>query len=342
MIAPGFVNTAEDHMKILYIGGTGEISYSCVQASAAMGHRISVYNRGRCSEPLPAGTTQIQGDMADDAAYGRLGDRAWDVVCQFKAYKHAEIERDLRVFGGKVGQYVFISTASVYEKPLRSYVLTEAHPIGNKYWDYSQEKADMERDLLAAHAAGRMPVTIVRPSHTYRRNFPGIAQTGDDNAWRLLHGKPIVIHGDGTSLWTYTHADDFAAPFARLLGNEEAIGETFHLTAHRHGYTWNQIYTACAAALGVEPQLVHIPTDTLVRVRPDLQGNLLGDKAWPSLFDNSKVRAVVAEYGERVTLEEGLRSAAGFVRARLQNYRPDAAEQAFWDRLIAAQRAIAG
>ena len=195
---------------------------------------------------------------------------------------------------------------------------------------------------MAAHAAGRMPVTIVRPSHTYRRRFPGIAQSGDDNAWRLLHGKPIVIHGDGTSLWTYTHAADFAVPFARLLGNAQAIGEAFHLTAHLKGYTWNQIYTACAVALGVEPDLVHIPTDTLVRVCPEVRGNLLGDKAWPSLFDNSKVRAVVGDFAERVSLEEGLRGAAEHVRARLQDFHPDIAAHDFWDRVIAAQGHITG
>ena len=329
-------------MHVLYIGGTGEISYSCIHASAALGHRISVFNRGRCSEPLPAGITPIQGDLADDAAYARLGERTWDVVCQFKAYNRAEIQRDLRTFAGKVGQYVFISSASVYQKPPLSYVFTEAHPIGNPYWAYSQQKADMERDLMAAHAAGRIPITIVRPSHTYRRNFPSIAQSGDDYAWRLLHGKPIIIHGDGTSLWTYTHADDFAIPFTRLLGNTRAIGETFHLTAHIKGYTWNQIYAACASALGVEPTFVHIPTATLVRVCPDLQGNLLGDKAWPSLFDNSKVRAVTGEHAPRVTLEEGLRGAALHVRARLQNHQPDAAAHAFWDRIIKAQQDIAG
>jgi nucleoside-diphosphate-sugar epimerase len=307
-----------------------------------LGHRVAVFNRGRSTEPMPADIQQIRGDLADDGIYGRLGEESWDVVCQFKAYRRSEIERDLRVFGGRVGQYVFISTASVYQKPLLSHVLTEAHPVGNKYWDYSQEKADMERDLMAAHLAGQLPVTIVRPSHTFRRNFPGLAQTGDDNAWRLLRGKPIVIHGDGTSLWTYTHADDFAAPFVRLLGNAKAIGETFHLTAHLKGYTWNQIHTACAAALGVEPRFAHIPTDTLVRVRPDLQGNLMGDKAWPTLFDNSKVRAVVGEYADRVTLDAGLRETARHVRARLENYQPDEAAHAFWDRIMDAQRRIAG
>jgi nucleoside-diphosphate-sugar epimerase len=324
-------------MHILYIGGTGEISYSCIHASVALGQKISVYNRGRSTEPLPAGITQIHGDLADDAAYARLGEKSWDVVCQFKAYQRAEIQRDLRTFAGKVGQYVFISSASVYQKPPLSYVLTESHPIGNKYWAYSQQKADMEHDLIAAHAAGRLPVTIVRPSHTYRRNFPGIAMSGDDTAWRLLHGKPVVIHGDGTSLWTYTHADDFAAPFVRLLGNPRAIGETFHLTAHLKGYTWNHIYSTWAAALGVQPEFAHIPTDTLVRVVPDLQGNLMGDKAWPSLFDNSKVRAAIGEFSERITLEEGLSAAANHLRARLHDYQPNPATHAFWDRIISAQ-----
>ena len=329
-------------MKTLYIGGTGEISYSCIHAGAALGHQITVFNRGRCAEPLPAGVTQIIGDMADDAAYGRIGERTWDAVCQFLAYDLAAVERDLRLFAGRVGQYLFISSASVYSKPPASYVLTENHPIENKHWEYSRKKAQCEAALLAAHRAGRIPATVVRPSHTYRRHFPGTVLSGDENAWRMLHGKPVIIHGDGTSLWTYTHADDFARPFVRLLGNPQALGETFHLTAHLHGYTWNQIYTACAAALGVEAGLVHIPTDTLVRCKPDLEGNLLGDKTWPSLFDNSKVHAVVGKWEERVTLAEGLRGAAAHVWKRMASHQPDAALHGWADKMIAAQLAIAG
>jgi len=327
-------------MKTLYIGGTGEISYSCIHAGAALGHQIVLFNRGKCSEPLPAGVEQIHGDLADDTSYRKLGERQWDVVCQFRAYDVAAVERDLAIFSGKVGQYVFISSASVYSKPPQSYVLTEDHPTENAYWEYSRNKARAEERLRAAHAAGDLPVTILRPSHTYRRNFPGGAISGDEMAWRMLRGKPIIVHGDGTSLWTYTHAEDFARPFVRLLGNAKALGETFHLTAHMRGYTWNQIYATCAAALGVDARLVHIPTATLVRSKPDLQGNLMGDKMWPSLFDNSKVRGVAGAFEEKVTLDEGLRGAAVHVRKRMESHVPDEALHAWVDRVIAAQNAV--
>jgi len=327
-------------MNTLYIGGTGEISYSCIHAGAALGHKITLFNRGRCTEPLPPGTEQIHGDMADNASYRQLASRRWDVVCQFRAYDPPAVQRDIDLFAGKVGQYLFISSASVYSKPPQSYVLTEDHPADNKFWAYSKNKSLAEETLLAAHRAGNIPVTILRPSHTYHRNFPGIALPGDDNAWRLLHGKPVIIHGDGTSLWTYTHAEDFARPFVRLLGNAGALGETFHLTHHMFGYNWNQIYSACAAALGVEAKLVHIATETLVRAKPDLQGNLLGDKAWPSLFDNSKIKRVVGEFSPTVSLEQGLRGAAVHIRKRMETHKADEGLHAWADRMIAAQQAI--
>src|SRR4051812_22721957 len=171
-------------MKSLYIGGTGEISYSCIHAGAAGGHEIAVFNGGRCAEALPAGVTQILGDMADAGAYRKLAETRWDVVCQFRAYDVAAVERDIELFSGKVGQYVFISTASVYSKPPASHVLTEKMPVGNVFWSYSQNKVRAEEALMRAHAAKQLPVTVVRPSHTYRRNFPGSVMGGDDIAWR--------------------------------------------------------------------------------------------------------------------------------------------------------------
>ena len=195
---------------------------------------------------------------------------------------------------------------------------------------------------MRAYREENFPVTIVRPSLTYDSNFPiAIGGWGCYTlADRLKKGRPIIVHGDGTSLWTYTHADDFARPFVRLLGNPKALGETFHLTAHLHGYTWNQIYGACATALGVEPKFVHIPTDTLVRAKPELLGNLMGDKTWPSLFDNSKVNAVVGAWEETTTLEAGLRTAAAHVRKRLETHTPDITLHAWVDRMIASQQAV--
>jgi len=336
-------------MKTLYIGGTGEISYSCVQAGVAAGHDVTVFNRGRCTEPLPAGVRQIIGDLGDvgpGGAYRSLAAETWDVVCQFRAYDVATVEKDVETFGaragGKVGQYVFISSASVYSKPLDVPAITEKLPVGNVFWSYSQNKALAEQALLRAHAEKQLPVTIVRPSHTYRRNFPGSAMTGDEIAWRMLRTKAVIIHGDGTAPWTLTHADDFAVPFVRLLGNAKALGETFQVTAHLHGQSWNTIYRTVAEALGAEPKFIRVPTDTIARCKPDVAGSLQGDKMWPSLFDNTKLKGVVGDYESKVSLLQGLRGAAEHVKRRLEKYQPDARVHGLVDKIVAAQQAISG
>jgi nucleoside-diphosphate-sugar epimerase len=327
-------------MKVLYIGGTGEISYSCVLAGAAAGQEVWVYNRGRNDEPLPPTVGRIVGDLADDAAYARLGQQRWDVVCQMKAYDMPAIERDLAVFGGKVGQYVFISSASAYQKPPTSYVITERTPLANPYWAYSRAKAAMETRLMEAHRAGAMNVTIVRPSHTVRRNFPGIVIGGDHVAWRMLNGRAVVIHGDGTSLWTLTHADDFAAPFVRLLGNARAMGEAFHITRHMEAYTWNQIAQAMAGALGVQPRWVRVATDTLVRYNGDWTGPLLGDKTWSVMFDNSKVMDVAGPFRCVIGLEAIMERVAGHYRRRAASYAPDEKLHALMDRIASEQERL--
>jgi len=326
-------------MKVLYIGGTGEISYACIHAGAGLGHANVVFNRGRSAELLPPDTRQVLGDLDNEPTYRALGGEHYDVVCQFKAYTPAHVDRDLEVFGGRCGQYVFISTASAYLKPPPEYRITEATPLGNPYWPYSQAKADMERQLLRAHAAGRLPVTIVRPSHTYRRNFPGTIVPGDEHAWRMLNGKPVIVHGDGTSLWAVTHADDFAYPFARLLGQPGALGEAFHITSEQ-SWRWDQIFRAIGAALGVEPRLVHVPSDTLIRYNAAWAGPLLGDKAWSVAFDNSEVRRFAPDWAPRIAMPEGMRLAAAHHRARAASYQPDPEAHALLDRIAAEQEAL--
>ena len=305
-------------MKILYIGGTGEISFSCVQESLAIGHDVTVFNRGQTEQPLPDKVRQITGDLGDDAGYARLGEQRFDVVCQFFAFDLQRVEKDLKTFSGRTGQYVFISTASAYAKPIDRFErITERTPIANPFWEYSQKKAQMEQRLLAAHRAGQLPVTIVRPSHTYRRRMPSALGGGDWTARRMREGLPIIVHGDGTSLWTLTHASDFARPFARLLGNPGALGEDFHITGEGV-HTWDEILTQMARALGVQAQLVHVTSDTLVRYEPSWKGPLHGDKSPSTLFDNSKVSGVAGPFPTRVSIEAGFELAVREVIGRLE------------------------
>jgi nucleoside-diphosphate-sugar epimerase len=325
-------------MKVLYIGGTGEISYACVEAGAAAGQEITVFNRGRNDEPLPPGVTTIRGEL-NDVTYRDLGRRGFDVVCQFLAYAPEQIEQDLAIFGGKVAQYLFISTASAYQKPPRDWRITEETPLGNPFWPYSQVKADMEAMLFRWHEASKLPVTVVRPSHTYRRKFPGTFVSGDDHVWRMLHGRPVIIHGDGTGLWTHTHASDFAKPFVRLLGNPKAIGRAFHVT-RPDATTWNAIFQTIGRVLGVEPSFVHVPTATLVKYNPEWTGPLLGDKAWPVEFDLTNLTSAVGECTWTVSMEEGLRSVVPHYRRRAEAFVPDEKVHALIDRIARGQAAL--
>lgn len=304
-------------MKVLYIGGTGEISYACVLESLALGHEVTVLNRGQTEQTLPPGVRVLAGDLASDAAYTALGSERFDAVCQFFAFDMAQVERDIAALGGRTSQYVFISTASAYAKPIHRFErITERTPLANPFWEYSQKKARMEGVLFAAHERGELPVTVVRPSHTYRRRLPSAFGGGDWTARRMRAGKPVIVHGDGTSLWTLTHATDFARPFARLLGNSRALGEAFHITGEGV-HTWDEILTQVGRALGLEPRLVHVTSDALVRHEPSWRGPLHGDKTPSTLFDNSKVSAVAGPFPTTVSIEEGFAAAVVEVLRRL-------------------------
>ena len=290
-------------MRVLYIGGTGEISFDCIRQSVKLGHEVSVFNRGNHNAGLPREVTFITGDIHDDAAYSKLADESFDVICQFRLFSTEAIQRDIDLFAGHCGQYVFISSASAYQKPLRGLPITERTPLVNPYWPYSQAKAAMEQ--LLRDQSG-LPYTIVRPSHTYRTHMP-TPLGGNLDASRLLRGKPVVVHGDGESLWTITHAEDFAPPFVKLLGNDKALGEDFHITGDRQ-WPWNQILDAVAAALGVtDYTFVHVPSDTLIKYNPDWAGPLLGDKAMSVIFDNSKVKSVAGDFDCPVDPCEGMK-----------------------------------
>lgn len=327
-------------MRVLFVGGTGEISYACTRRAAEVGHDVTVFNRGQADEPLPDGVQHLLGDVADADSYARLAEGQFDIVCQFLAYQMDIVQRDVKLFGGKVSQYVFISTASAYQKPPSRCLITENTPLSNPFWPYSQQKADMEAYLWQQHEAGRLNVTIVRPSHTVRRRFPGGIVRGDDWAWRLLHQRPVLIHGDGTSIWTLTHSDDFAVPFVKLLGNSAALGEACHITRHMESYTWNQIFTEMAQALDVEADFVHVPTNTLVRYDPQWVGPLWGDKAHSVLFDNTKLMQLVGPFECPTGLPEIMRQAARHYHRRSEYYQPDQQLHASLDRIASDVRSL--
>jgi nucleoside-diphosphate-sugar epimerase len=279
-------------LSVLFIGGTGQISLPCVHEAVAAGHKVTVMNRGQTAVGLPGGVETIVGAVGDASGYANLGDKRFDVVCQFRVYTAEQMQRDIDTFTGRTGQYVFISSASVYQKPAPHYVITEKTPLENPYWQYSRDKIACEALLRAQNG---LPWTIVRPSHTVRTGMPLAIGDGDAVARRLLRGAPVIVHGDGTSLWTVTRCRDFAVPFVRLFGNPKAIGDDFQITNDR-AFTWDEITNAIATGLGVGASIVHVPTDTLVRYHPAWEGPLMGDKSWSALFDNSKVKGVVGDF----------------------------------------------
>ena len=323
--------------NILFIGGTGQISLPCVYEAVAAGHDVSVLNRGKTGVPLPAGVSVIAGDMDHAETYGELGDRMFDVVCQFRAYTAEQMKRDIAAFTGKTGQYVFISSASAYQKPARHYVITERTPLENPHWEYSRNKIACETVLSEQSA---LKWTIVRPSHTVRTGLPLAIGDGDAVARRLLRGAPVIVHGDGHSLWTLTRSADLAVPFIKLLGNGQALGEDFHITGDR-GFTWDEITEAIAAGLGVEAKIVHVPTDTLVRYNKEWEGPLVGDKCWSALFDNSKVKRVAGDFTCAVDLKTILEELIAHFKGR--NATADQAPHALdplMDRICKEQAAL--
>ncbi|MBX2813735.1 MAG: SDR family oxidoreductase [Myxococcales bacterium] len=297
-------------MKVLYIGGTGEISFACVQQSLALGHEVTVLNRSKTQENLPPEVRCIHGELGTESPYQNLGSESFDTVCQFLAFDETQIETDLRTFEGRTKQYVFISSASAYAKPIDKFtVISERTPLVNPFWEYSQIKARMEAKLFSWHQQARLPVTVVRPSHTYRRNFPSFLDHGDWLAERMLAGLPVPVMGDGTSLWTLTHAEDFARPFVRLIGHPEALGEAYHITGEGV-HSWAEITVEMARSLGAEPELVYFTSEEFVRCDPRLRGPLLGDKAPSTLFNNQKIASLVGELATKISIEEGFKRVA--------------------------------
>ncbi len=324
-------------MKVLFIGGTGFISTAVSRLALARGIELYHLNRGQRASDL-AGVRQITADVHDlAAARAALADQTFDVVVDWIAFTPADIERDLALFSGRVGQFVFISSASAYQKPPLHHLITESTPLVNPHWEYSRNKIACELRLEQAYRETGFPVTTVRPSLTYDPVFPiAIGGWGCFTlADRIRRGAPIIVHGDGSSLWVVTHADDFAKGFLGLLGHAQAIGHAFHITTDEV-LTWNQIYTQIGEALGAEPRIVHIATDFIAQTAPALAGGLLGDKAWSVVFDNTKIKTFVPGYQATLPFRQGIRRTVAWFEADPRRMRIDAAVNAEMDRILAA------
>ncbi|MGG7466150.1 SDR family oxidoreductase [Plantibacter sp. YIM 135347] len=324
--------------RILFIGGSGVISSACVQRAVEQGHEVSVLNRGRSSErPLPDGVELLRADVSDAAAVqAAIGGRDFDVVSQFLAFTPEQVRDDIARFEGHTGQYVFISSASAYQTPPSRLPVTESTPLVNPEWQYSRDKIACEDLLVAAYRDAAFPITIVRPSHTYdRTSIPTIGHWTD--IARMRAGKPVVVHGDGTSRWTITHTDDFAVGFTGLLGRPDVIGDAFHITGD-HAPTWNEIYSWLGAAAGVEPDLVHVSSEGIAAEVPSLGPGLLGDKAHSMIFDTTKLRTVVPEFRTTVPFWTGAEEIVDYYDAHPERQVVDEALDASFDRLVAAAR----
>ena len=287
-------------MKILLIGGTGTISSAITRQLAESGHELWVLNRGNRKNEVPVGVRQVICDINDEAEVLRqTGDQVFDAVCEFIGFLPSQVERDIRLFCGRTRQYVYISSASAYNKPAASHVITEGTALANPYWEYSRNKIACEELLMKTYREEGFPVTIVRPSHTYCERSVPVSVHGPKGSWqvlkRMLEGKPVLIQGDGSSLWTLTWNEDFARGFIGLLGNPKAIGEAFQIMSDEQ-LTWNQIYQSVANVLGVTFKPYYASSDFLAAVSPkeyDFTGNLLGDKSVTVVFDCTKLKRAV-------------------------------------------------
>ncbi|MBB3187685.1 NAD-dependent epimerase/dehydratase family protein [Microbacter margulisiae] len=306
-------------MKVLFIGGTGNISTSVSQA--ALANHIELFHLNRGSKHMD-GVTSLRADIRDvEAVKTVLKSHTWDCVVDWIAFTPDEVERDFQLFHGKTRQYIFISSASAYQKPLLMSVITESTPLKNPFWDYSRNKIACE-DLLAKHyREDDFPVTIVRPSHTYRNIIP--ATLGGSAEYtvvdRIRKGLPIVVHGDGTSPWTLTHADDFAKAFIGLIGNDYAIGEAFHITSNE-ALSWDRIHHYLAEAVGCEANIVHATSEAIAAIAdaegiPTVRGSLLGDKSYPAVFDNTKIKRFVPSFRASIPFAQGIRQTIAWFEA---------------------------
>ncbi len=329
-------------MKILMIGGTGLISSACAELALQRGHELFLLTRGKSARyPIPAGATLIQGDIrSDPPGVARLLEKySFDSVVDWVAFTPQHIEADLQVFAGKTAQFVFISSASVYQKPSTHYWITESTPLANPYWQYSRNKIACEERLLQAYRQDGFPAVIVRPALTYGPSQIPIAVGSWQHPYtvvdRMLRSAPVIVPGDGSSLWTVTWNGDFAKGFLGLLGHQQAVGHAFHITSDEV-LTWNQIYTELASALGVQPNLVHIASDLIAAYDPEMLGSLVGDKAVSSVFDNTKIKRFVPDYVAATPWAVGVRRSLAWFDADPARRTINVEANRLWDRILTA------
>jgi nucleoside-diphosphate-sugar epimerase len=324
-------------MKVLFIGGTGNISTAVSRLAVQRGMDLYLLNRGKQQVDIP-GAKMLTADIHqfNETAAQLLGHQ-WDVVVNWIAFTQADVKNDFKLFYGRTRQYIFISSASVYQKPPRHPVITESTPLYNPYWKYSQNKIACEDFLMQAYREVDFPITIVRPSLTYDTVIPTAIGGWTDYGiiQRMRRGEKIIVHGDGTSLWTMTHAVDFAKGFVGLLGHQQAIGHAFHITSDEI-LTWDQIYQTVAAAAGVEAQIVHIPSDFLAQFNEGLHGGLLGDKAYSGIFDNTKIKTFVPGYQAVIPFNEGIRGTLRWFEADPQRMRSSGEDDLLFDHILKA------
>lgn len=304
-------------MRALLIGGTGTISTAISSLAVKSGVELFLLNRGNRPDFIPKGAKNLTADINDEECVKSLiSGLHFDVVADFIAFEPKQVLRDWRIFRGKTNQYIFISSASAYQKPLSSPFITESTPLSNPFWEYSRNKIACEEALTEKYRSEGFPVTIVRPSHTYGDWSVPVAVHGRCGSFSVIErirlGKKVIVHGDGTSLWTATHNTDFAKAFLGLMGNIHAIGEAYHITSDE-SLTWNQIYEIIGSAIGKKPDIVHIPSDILASLHEPFLGGLIGDKANSVIFDNSKIKRAVPGFAATVRFDDGIRKTISYI-----------------------------
>jgi nucleoside-diphosphate-sugar epimerase len=326
-------------MKVLFIGGTGVISSACSRLGVARGFDLYLFNRGQTQRPIPEGARVLHGDIRDRSSLEQvLGRQSFDVVVDWLVFSPEQIAADVEFFRQRTGQYIFISSASAYQKPVASLPITESTPLHNPYWAYSRGKIACEERLLQAYREEQFPMTIVRPSHTYDRTL--LPMHGKYTVIdRMRKGKKVIVHGDGTSLWVLTHHEDFAKGFVGLLGNPHAIGNAVQITSDEV-LTWNHIHSIMAQAAGAEPRLVHVPSEGIARFDPEWGASLVGDKAHSVIFDNSKIKRLVPGFTATIPFSQGAREMIAWYDADPARQAVDQDLNRLMDQIIAAYAAI--